>query len=286
MNLYFLLPAIRVHTWGGFGSQLFTAHLMLNLKQTFPSRRLCAVNHTGGVTRRISEFDFASINVKMIQVDDFKSNPNPSVRSRISHKKSQNLVQSFRLLTIRCLKKFKFVVDANNDQSYNSIKPWTITIRGHYTNLKLKREIVEDLYGQIFDSLYSLKESPSNAVIHYRLGDLITLKQKSPIATHRIETIISKVISKDSNVLILTDSSASEYSKFVAGTKYLAKYHSHTLDPKSTLRKCVEAPIFIGSTAKLSLWAAIFRQFKFERTSYLPNELEWAFDSGVNAFWY
>ena len=35
-----LLPEIRVHTWGGFGSQLFTAHLILRLKYRFPGRNI------------------------------------------------------------------------------------------------------------------------------------------------------------------------------------------------------------------------------------------------------
>ncbi len=66
------LPALRVHTWGGFGSQLFTAYLILKLQRDIPQRSIVAVNHTSGVSRRTTEFDFDSLGVASRQIEDFK----------------------------------------------------------------------------------------------------------------------------------------------------------------------------------------------------------------------
>ena len=66
------LPALRVHSWGGFGSQLFTAYVVLKLQKQFTNRRIKVVVHTSGVTRRVSEFDFETLGVEMIQVETIR----------------------------------------------------------------------------------------------------------------------------------------------------------------------------------------------------------------------
>ncbi len=286
LNFSLVLPAIRVHTWGGYGSQLFTAHLLLKLKQSFPGRRIRAVNHTSGGTRRVTEFDFDSIGINVIQSEDFEIQRQSRDELGIPIKHSQNLKGCLRSYAIQILKKLKFVVDANNDKSYAKIRPWTIAIRGHYTNLILQREVVEELYRSIVGPQTHSVMHTSKIVIHYRLGDLLSLKQKSPVNPEKIDAILSSVFSESHTPLLLTDSSSSEFSTFVSETKFLKECQACTLNPKSTLLKCVEADVLIGSNAKLSLWAAIFRQFMLQKISYLPKELEWAAKSGVNAIWY
>lgn len=281
-----VLPAIRVHTWGGYGSQLFTAYLLLKLKQSFPGRRIRAINHTSGVTRRVTEFDFNSIGIKVIQKEDFEM-PNSNLDElAISQNRSQELKRCLRFYAIQTLITLKFLVDANNDKSYDLIKPWTIAIRGHYTNLKLQKEIVEDLYGRILGSQIGSVTHASNIVVHYRLGDLLSLKQKSPVNPQRIDAILCSIFSKGQSLLLFSDISGSDLSTFIKETRVLKNCHPLTLDPKSTLLNCVEAEILIGSNAKLSLWSAIFRHFIFRKTTYLPRELEWADKNGISAIWY
>lgn len=286
LSFSIFLPALRVHTWGGYGSQLFTAYLLLKLKQSFPDRRIRAINHTSGVTRRVTEFDFDLIGIRVIQNEDFKIKKVSDDELEIPSKHSKHLKDYFRAYANKTLKIMKIVVDANNDKSFDSIKPWTFAIRGHYTNLRLQSDVVRDLYGTIVDSRMSSECCRSKIVIHYRLGDLISLKQKSPVNPDKIDAVLSSVFSNDHTPLLLTDSSSAEFSTFVSKTRFLKKCEPRTLNPENTLLECVEAGIFIGSNAKLSLWGAIFRQFILQKTSYLPRDLEWAAKNGLIAKWY
>jgi hypothetical protein len=279
-------PALRVHTWGGYGSQLFTAYLLLKLKRRFPNRRIKAINHTSGVTRRVTEFNFDSIGVKVVQAEDFET----AKLSKDLLDTSPKFPQSFRVWArwraIQTLKKSKIIVDSNNDKSFDSIKPWTIAIRGHYTNLKIQKEFVVQLYRSILGSRIHSEMQTSKIVIHYRLGDLISLKQKSPVNPEKIDAILSSVLSDGQSPLLLTDSSISEFSTFVLNTRFLKECQPQTLNPQETLLKCIEADILIGSSSKLSLWGAIFRQFIHKKNSYLPKDLDWAAKNGLNATWY
>jgi hypothetical protein len=280
------LPALRVHTWGGFGSQLFTAYLILKLQRDVPQRSILAVNHTSGVSRRTTEFDFESLGVASQQIEDFKGKEVP-VTAFISDKGILGRLFKFlKVFTVRFLKGTKIIVEANGDTSFSSIKPWTLALRGHYTNISLENNLVKDLYALLINSQNHTKVNSSKVVIHYRLGDLLTLKEKSPVSPERIDTILSSIISKDVVPILLTDSSQDEFSKYVSQSSMLQKCIPVTLDPLHTLQLCIGAEVFVGTGAKISLWAAIFRQFLLQQTSYLPNELKWSAKNGLNINWY
>ena len=280
------LPVLSVHTWGGFGSQLFTAYLILKLQRDIPQRSILAVNHTSGVSRRTTEFDFDSLGVASQQIEDFNGR-DVTTRGFISDKGILGrFFQFLKVLTVRFLKGTKIIVEANSDTSFNSIKPWTLALRGHYTNISLENDLVKDLYALLINAQNHTKVNSSKVVIHYRLGDLLTLKEKSPVSTERIDAILSLIISKNVVPMLLTDSSQDEFSKYVSQSSMLQKCIPITLEPLHTLQLCIGAEVFVGTGAKISLWAAIFRQFLFRQTSYLPNELKWSAKNGLNINWY
>ena len=280
------LPALRVHTWGGFGSQLFTAYLILKLQRDIPQRSIVAVNHTSGVSRRTTEFDFDSLGVASKQIEDFNGK-NVTTAGFISNKGILGrFFQFLKVLTVRFLKGTKIIVEANSDTSFSAIKPWTLALRGHYTNISLENDLVKDLYALLINSRNHTKVNSSKVVIHYRLGDLLTLKEKSPVSTERIDAILSLIIAKNVVPTLLTDSSEDEFSKYVSQSSILQKCIPITLDPLHTLQLCIGAEVFVGTAAKISLWAAIFRQFLLQQTSYLPNELKWSAKNGLSINWY
>ena len=280
------LPALRVHTWGGFGSQLFTAYLILKLQRDIPQRSIVAVNHTSGVSRRTTEFDFDSLGVASKQIEDFNGK-NVTTAGFISNKGILGrFFQFLKVLTVRFLKGTKIIVEANSDTSFSLIKPWTLALRGHYTNISLEKDLVKDLYKLLINSQNHTKVNSSKIVIHYRLGDLLTLKEKSPVSTERLDAILSSIISKDVVPMLLTDSSQDEFSRYVSQSSMLQKCIPVTLDPLHTLQLCIGADVFVGTGAKISLWAAIFRQSLVNQTSYLPNELKWSAKNGLSVNWY
>ena len=282
----FLLPALRVHTWGGFGSQLFTAYLILKLQRQIPGRSILAVNHTSGVSRRITEFDFQSLGVESRQIEDFKGREESAKGFMSSQGILNRVFQFLKLLIVRFLKGTKIIVEANSDTSLSSIKPWTLALRGHYTNISLENDLVKNLYALLINSKHQAKEYSSKVVVHYRLGDLLTLKEKSAVNPERIDAILSPLISDKIVPILLTDSTKDEFTKYGSQSSTLQKCIPVTLDPLRTLQICIDADVFVGTGAKISLWAAIFRQYRFQRTSYLPSELKWSEKNGLSLNWY
>lgn len=281
-----LLPALRVHTWGGYGSQLFTAHLILKLQRRFPGRSIFAINHTSGVSRRVTEFDFSSLGVRVKQIEDFVEKHKSSKEFNSSRKEILNVIKSLKSITLRALKMVRILQEANNNATFNSIKPWTIVLRGHYTKVILEKELVEELYILVLNSLGSAQMESSKIVIHYRLGDLLFLQEKSPVNPKRIESILNSMILGDVIPVVLTDSSSEVFTNFVSKLQTLTRCYAQKLGPIPTLKLCVEADTFIGTGAKISLWAAIFRDFKHKKMSYLPRELSWAEEIGLTSSWY
>ena len=280
------LPALRVHSWGGFGSQLFTAYVVLKIQKQFPNRRIKVVIHTSGVTRRVSEFDFETLGVKMIQIEDYKATEAQNGMHRAHASYSYNLSQGIRRHLYQILQWLRLVQSANTDQSFNLISLWTLSIRGHYTRLSLDESFVESLY----DALFS-KESPSitqkNAlVVHYRLGDLLNLDEKRPINVDRVEGVLHELVVQTNHLVLLSDSNEAELAEFLKNSMILKFCKPSNYGPSKTLRVCIDAERFIGTGAKISLWAAIFRYFVHEKESFLPTELNWPSGNGLKANWY
>jgi len=285
-QIHRFLPALRVHSWGGFGSQLFTAYVVLKLQKQFPNRRIKVVIHTSGVTRRISEFDFETLGVKMIQVEDYRATEVQNSMHRIHFSYSYNLPQAIRGHLYQILQWLRLVQSANTDRSFNLISLWTLSIRGHYTRLSLDKLFVERLYELLF-----LKESPSitqkNAlVVHYRLGDLLNLDEKRPINVDRVEGVLHELVVQTNHLVLLSDSNESELADFLKNSMILKFCKPSNYGPSKTLRFCIDAESFIGTGAKISLWAAIFRYFVHETESFLPTELNWSSGNGLKANWY
>jgi hypothetical protein len=149
----------------------------------------------------------------------------------------------------------------------------------------LEAKSVNRLFSAIFSSPEVLHERVS-LTVHYRLGDLLTIKEKRPVEVSRIDSVLSKYFSPQGKFLVLTDSASEDFFEFVKSSPYFANCNPKRFAPVETLAACISSSIFIGSSAKISLWAAIFRQFQFSLPSYLPNELSWAGNNGLKAIWY
>ena len=54
-----MLPAIKIHIWGGLGSQLYALALKIDLQKKFKTRKVVLVFHNSGVTRRDAELGSA-----------------------------------------------------------------------------------------------------------------------------------------------------------------------------------------------------------------------------------
>ena len=64
---------LRIHCWGGLGSQLYAVALIYDLLKRFPKRKITLYLHTSGATRRHSEIEGIADIFEIKQVDDFKT---------------------------------------------------------------------------------------------------------------------------------------------------------------------------------------------------------------------
>jgi len=279
-------PALRVHSWGGLGSQLFTAQLILKLKHRFPHRKIKVIVHTAGVTRREAEFDFKTLGVKVKQIEDFSFRDKKS-RGEVSFDKFQTgfflLIKHLGLLILR---KFHFIISADDEEQFALLRIWTFMIRGHYTQLAIERDIVRELYELVSNQEKVSSRDEYKIIVHCRLGDLLKLSQKSPIDALRLDTLLENLNVSPQAVLVVTDSTFNEFMEYSTGTRILNNCQHGNFRSFETLQKCIFAQDFIGTSAKLSLWAAIFRYFLMNMNTYLPEDLIWIKNTGLKAIWY
>jgi len=256
MKLFNFVP-LRVHCWGGLGSQLYALSVAFDLKLKFPKRRIKLVLHTGGVTKRLSELDFIhNIDFEIIQIDDFQ------IKNKVD-KNSIKLVKiKFKSLLIKILYFFNFIVSANSNTEFDNILPWTVSTRGHYFNREVSTHFYEYLLKHVRLYEKPLIQSQYEIAIHYRMGDLLTLTEKSISPANKIIDVVRKVQKEHNNLKIHVYSDSPQIAKetlFIAGL--VGEFVVLDLPTIDVIRGCIGANYFIGTNSKVSLWIVNLRRF-------------------------
>ncbi len=269
-------PKIRIHLWGGLGSQLFGLALMFDLMERYPRRKFCLVFHSGGVTKRepdlitlIDDYDFKV-------VDDFRNSDLNSYFAR----KALLFLQFFKWAYRFPCRKIGLIGNANTSKELNQIKPWVFSLRGHYSTRNLSPSTIMSLANRIeklagVESLNGL--SRESIGIHYRIGDLANLANKQPIASQRLASGLKHVIIEHNgnlSILICSDSPDLALSEL---TRHVPNVDSSilNLNPLKTIQYLSEMKYFIGSPSKISEWVAMIRVTrKHEGQTLLPSEMK------------
>jgi len=259
MKFFSCIP-LRVHCWGGLGSQLYALAVAYDLQRKYPKRKIKLLLHTGGVTKRVSELDFIdSIGFEIIQISDFQ----------IPDKAHKNWVKSNKIrvkrLLIKILYFFKFIVSANSETNFDSIQPWTVSIRGHYFNRKVSTHFYEYLLKHIKIEEKQFSRSQFEIAIHYRMGDLLTLSEKSISPANKIIELVRQIQKSHSNLKINVYSDSPQVAKktlFSAGlTDEFTVWDLPTIE---VIQACAGANYFIGTNSKVSLWIVNIRRYMGE----------------------
>lgn len=261
MKFFKYIP-LRIHCWGGLGSQLYALSTAYDLQVKYPKRRIKLVLHTGGVTKRLSELDFIhNIRFKITQINDFQ----------IQDKEFKNQIElnkiRFRKLLVRLLYFFNFIVSANSNLDFDKVRPWTVSTRGHYFN----REVSSSFYSYLLEHI-KLEKKPLNQfkfeiAIHYRMGDLLTLGTKSITPTSKIIDATNQV-KKDDNSNITVYSDSPEIAKETLSSAGLTNgFVVRDLPTIDVIRACIGADYFIGTGSKVSLWIVNIRRYMGEASN-------------------
>ena len=273
MHFLIRLPKVKIHVWGGLGSQLHAWYLFESLRLRYPNREFVLVFHTSGVTRRLPEIiNFLPGNSSLL-VDDFQASSDLSVvqKNRIS---TRTVIRRFlKPLISPLLINPRF--DGNLEST--SIHFWTLAIRGHYSKNRIDDETL-----QIIASKLNLKKKPLNSgstpqvmVIHIRLGDLLELTSKLPTDLKLVATQIARILESNdySSVRLHSDSP-------VIAESMLSDFLNLQIEmvqneyPLDALLDFVHGDCFVGTSSKLGIWAAILRGYLNKPHTYLPSNLE------------
>jgi len=258
LNLNQLLPPLRVHSWGGLGSQLNALAFTLDFLALNPGRRVHLVIHTGGVTRRSMEIaELLPTNVTWSEIDDFVNKSN-----------TQKSKTSLRYFASLLSDKLRIAIFPENNSDLKRIKFWTISSRGHYSYIRFSESTIIYIFELIKKS--DVASMNDKNIIHYRLGDLLSVG-KAFIAPSDILQLIETLGIQTWHVL--TDSPEAARKMFNKLSDKISIEGIHNLPPLTLIKSGFQSRIFVGTTSKLSIWICIFRVYLNSGLTFMPIEL-------------
>jgi hypothetical protein len=259
LNNKFNLP-VKVHCWGGLGSQLFALALIYDLMQKWTKRRFILIQHTSGVSLRNSELTFIKMkNLEFREIDDF---------SVLTKKMDSQLSLNFSKLKLSIKKMLKnfiislgFYSTANNYKESMNLKPWLVILRGHYSNRPVSKNFINYFLDHFIRDNLNKEFKPKTIALHYRLGDLITLYSKNPVSFDYILSKINDIIGKNGDyVLEVFSDSPLEARRRIETYSLNLKITYVSSTTIKVIQKCVYAEYFIGTNSKVSYWISLFRE--------------------------
>jgi hypothetical protein len=256
---------LKVHAWGGLGSQLFAVALATRLQNHYPKKRIKIVLHSGGVTKRMPEVVSLYPEICFEFVDDYTA--------QFSHSKLSKNRSFIKILIKDFVLRTGFLSEANGDSEILKIKPWCRTLRGHYSYATVDRLFILDLYKRLLSLVDQDCLENRLVAIHYRLGDLLSLEDKSYIAPSRIVRAVSDLgVPEGSQEISLYSDSPSVAREKLQSLDSVARLQIHSTSAIETILECSRSRYFIGTSSKISFWIAGIRNHCFSTCSKLPIE--------------
>jgi len=268
---------LHIHCWGGFGSQLHTYAFALKCRELEPKRPIHIIFHTSGVTRRELEIDFLLNDFDFEIMDDFESHNLVDVI-----KTGFSLKEFFLKICKGILYRTKLVSPDNLNGVLTSIRPLTLSYRGHYSRIRYEEKFYYKIREELQHALPGLlsEYSFSNTlIVHYRLGDLLTINK----ATTESDSLISEIVRvaqadmELNEIQIVSDSPEIAKELLESRLNILLpnfKPRFINLNIKEIFVVSMQAKKFIGTTSKISIWIAVLRnQNLHDPNSFLPTKL-------------
>jgi hypothetical protein len=257
------MPPIKIHVWGGLGSQLHGVALLYELLNRFPTRTAMIVLHTSGVTIRKSEIDELLPAQYLTYLSDFSVERNNEEVGQNGGSLHRFKIKIFFIKLGKLILELSgFLARANSDKNFSKLKPWVMSIRGHYTDRSIAPWAILEILSQAKSKglIKFCAERRVDSGLHYRLGDLLRLEAKSPTESTKVASAVSSAHERFNfgKVSIFSDSGeqAKEILKDACPEIDFEICEGNTWEVISSL---VAARVFIGTSSKVSEWIAVFR---------------------------
>lgn len=252
-----LAPTLRIHCWGGLGSQLFAWAVVEQCLLEKPNRRITLVLHTSGVTQRSSELSALAKIVEIVQVTDFKHD-----EFSIESEAKVALRGHFKRFILLILQKSRFILST---EKIENIKPWTFQLRSHYSRRYIPTKVCESMFNRFvhMELLENSFSGTENLVgIHYRLGDLLTLENKSYVPHEKIITVIQDLSSRHNLnrcVIQIHSDSPEVASQKLSPLREKFIIQRVEQNPWETLSALLQYKSLVVTNSKIGIWAIIFK---------------------------
>jgi hypothetical protein len=225
------------------------------------------VLHTGGVTRRLPEVTELFPHFQYQYEEDFE------LRKVSSAVAPHTPKYTLKGVTKNILVSIGFLADCDHNNSIQKLRPWVLSIRGHYSYRVINPNFLRQLGERALTlSNLDLTEFKEDCSLHYRLGDLLTLSEKNPISATRLASEF-KFINKQIPFRKLTVFSDSP-SEVLGRLTPLIQDEIKVIDLAATqiITIAVSSRYFIGTSSKVSFWIAAIRSVVHGNRSALPGE--------------
>lgn len=267
---------LRIHCWGGLGSQLFAWAFAEELLNSGFARKITLVLHSSGVTQRNSEITHLSGRIQIKILHDFSASTRPSNSAG-----SKNSSPRFRGRLVSFLSRLQIIIFS---EDFQSIKPWTIQLRSHYSHRALSNETLQIVKTTLknFSTVGCIDTSEiAKIAIHYRLGDLLTLENKTFVSADRVVSALEMIRELElrgfKNVDVFSDSPEVAIDKL---SKQNSSFQYKYIDCPSwdVIVNLLKYPYFISTNSKIGIWVTLLRQLE-ESTpvTLVPKELQTTF---------
>ena len=249
---------LRVHSWGGLGSQFFALSLIFDLKRIFPKRDFILIHHTSGISQRLFEIEeLLDSNTKLKIIDDFKFIESTNTNTKFDL--IDEMIRYFKKAVKIILETTKIYSNIDRTKNLNKIKPWTLILRGHYSEKKISEDFIEHYFRKFQNDIKS--NTTDSLVVHYRLGDLINLPGKSIIPP---DTLLEKIGIVMNNydfkrVRIFSDSIEEARKSLWQINNFTSNVEFSSCSTMEVMRNSISAQYFIGTNSKVSMWIIKFR---------------------------
>lgn len=250
-------PPIRVHCWGGLGSQLFALALIADLQRDLPRRSIKLILHTGGVTKRLSEIDSIAVGIEIEYKNDFMPKQTKTSKISLSSRK-----QSVKTQLGKFLNYFGFIAEANSSEQYMKLRPWVLSARGHYSRREISSKSIKSIAFRLESACQASRDISQNysLAVQYRLGDLLTLDEKNPVPAQGIIAESADLIEENniSDLWLYSDTPAIA-SNNLSELKSQVRIHVQDVTTIQTIIDSINTDFFIGTSSKISFWITLLR---------------------------
>ncbi len=262
------MPNIRIHAWGGLGSQLFAVALAQDVQQKFPKRKIRMILHTGGVTHRTPEVTSLFPQWTYEFVDDFEKVSSSGSIKNLTRK--IGFATRIRGLIKRLIFGLGIAASCDSNEDFEKVRPWLFFVRGHYSYRTINPNFLSALNHRIHQDLPAL-DLTNSCAIHYRLGDLLALKEKGPISsTVLVSEFFNLAKGYDFDRLLIFSDSPNEAKgsfELVDNIEVVAP----NVATVQVIAYSTDARFFIGTSSKVSFWISGIRAQVLQKPSSLPS---------------